>query len=167
MVTTALDDVPSNEHGRVIPMDGPYQVEGSEASATLLHRLSARLGLLSDTSVDQTQIVGVVSSFDVRHPVLTGTARVVRDPLVDDFQPGEILVASSTTPDFVNLMRVAAAIVTDWGGQSSHAALTARELSIPCIIGTAFASSVIRSGEEISIDFNTGVITRVDQVALP
>jgi pyruvate,water dikinase len=75
-----------------------------------------------------------------------------------EFQAGEILVASSTTPDFVPLMRKAAAIVTNMGGMLQHAAIFAREERLPCIVGTGFATSAFRTGQLITLDFLSGEI---------
>ncbi|HET6979501.1 MAG TPA: PEP-utilizing enzyme [Pyrinomonadaceae bacterium] len=92
---------------------------------------------------------------------IRGVVRVVRDPkAAADFKEGEILVAPSTTPDYVPLIRRASCIVTDWGGWTSHAALCAREMDIPCIIGTYHASHVLSSGEEVIIRVREGVVVR-------
>lgn len=71
---------------------------------------------------------------------------------------GKILVTGMTTPDFVPAMRKAAAIVTDEGGITCHAAIISRELGIPCIVGTKYATRMIRSGDKIEVRANHGVI---------
>ena len=58
-------------------------------------------------------------------------------------QEGEILVTGMTIPDFLPAMKKAAAIVTDQGGQTSHAAIVSRELGVPCIVGTKNASKIL------------------------
>ncbi|MGA8745623.1 MAG: phosphoenolpyruvate synthase [Solirubrobacterales bacterium] len=72
---------------------------------------------------------------------------------------GEVLVAHMTAPDWVPLMRRAAAIVTDSGGMTCHAAIVSRELGIPCVVGTAEATRVLRDGEVVTVDATTGVVT--------
>ena len=72
---------------------------------------------------------------------------------------GDVLVAHMTAPDWVPLMRKAAAIVTDAGGMTCHAAIVSRELGIPCVVGTAEATRVLRDGELITVDAGRGVIT--------
>ncbi len=74
------------------------------------------------------------------------------------FNPGEILVAPMTTPDFILLMKKAAAVVTDEGGLSSHAAIVSRELNVPCVIGTKIATKVLKDGDEVEVDANKGVV---------
>jgi len=65
-------------------------------------------------------------------------------------QPGEILVAAMTSPDWVPLMRRAAAIVTDAGGMTSHAAIVSRELGIPCVVGTRSATRTLKDGAQVT-----------------
>lgn len=72
--------------------------------------------------------------------------------------PGEILVTEMTTPDFVPAMKKAAAIVTDKGGQTSHAAIVSRELGIPCIVGTGSATSKLTANRVITVNGQTGEI---------
>ena len=72
--------------------------------------------------------------------------------------PGDVLVARMTTPDWVPLMRRAAAIVTDAGGMTCHAAIVARELGIPCVTGTGDATARLRDGEPVTVDGGRGEI---------
>ena len=79
------------------------------------------------------------------------------------FEQGDILIAPMTTPDFVPLMKKAAAIVTDEGGITCHAAIVSRELGVPCIIGTQIASKVFKDGELIEVKANHGVVRRMEK----
>jgi pyruvate, water dikinase len=72
---------------------------------------------------------------------------------------GEVLVAHMTAPDWVPLMRRAAAIVTDSGGMTCHAAIVSRELGIPCLVGTGSATETLRDGEEVTVDAGKGIVT--------
>ncbi len=69
------------------------------------------------------------------------------------------MVTHMTAPDWVPLMRRAAAIVTDSGGMTCHAAIVSRELGIPCVVGTAEATKVLRDGEVVTVDATRGVVT--------
>ena len=73
-------------------------------------------------------------------------------------QPGEVLVAPMTTPDWVPIMRRAAAIVTDAGGMTSHAAIVSRELGIPCVVGTRTATSTLRDGMLVTVNGKDGTV---------
>ena len=72
---------------------------------------------------------------------------------------GEVLVTHMTAPDWVPLMRRAAAIVTDSGGMTCHAAIVSRELGIPCVVGTVDATSTLRNGDLVTVDAGRGVVT--------
>ena len=89
----------------------------------------------------------------------SGRVRVVLDRAgASALEPGEVLVAPMTTPDWVPLMRRAAAIVTDSGGMTCHAAIVSRELGIPCLVGTGRGTDVLRTGEEVTVDAGRGVV---------
>jgi len=92
-----------------------------------------------------------------------GKAHVLMDvEKLSEFQAGEILVTEMTAPEWVPAMRKAAAIVTNSGGMTSHAAIVSRELGIPCIVGTASkgkpATAGIQNGEVITVDSKLGVV---------
>jgi phosphoenolpyruvate synthase/pyruvate phosphate dikinase len=74
------------------------------------------------------------------------------------FSEGEILVAPHTSPNLIELMRRAAAIITDEGGITSHAAIVSRELKKPCIIGTKIATQVLKDGNLVEVDADKGIV---------
>ncbi|MEO6194536.1 MAG: PEP-utilizing enzyme [Thermoanaerobaculia bacterium] len=78
------------------------------------------------------------------------------------FREGDVLVSVETDPDLVPLMRKAAAIVTDQGGITSHAAIIARELGVPCVTGVAGATTIIREGDLLVVDAHRGTVEVVD-----
>jgi pyruvate, water dikinase len=89
----------------------------------------------------------------------SGPARVVSGPAEGDrLAAGDVLVAQMTTPDWAPMMRRAAAIVTDSGGMTCHAAIVSRELGIPCVVGTSEATSRLREGELVTVDATHGVV---------
>lgn len=77
---------------------------------------------------------------------------------------GDIIVASMTMPDYLPAMKKAAAIVTDEGGATSHAAIVSRELKIPCIVGTKIATKVLSEGELVEVNANHGVVRRLKKI---
>ena len=88
-----------------------------------------------------------------------GRVCIVKDASdIGKIQVGDILVAPETTPDYILAMRKAAAFVTDQGGITSHAAIIAREMHKPCIIGTKIATSVLNDGDLIEVDATEGEI---------
>lgn len=91
----------------------------------------------------------------------SGTARVLSTIEESDrFRQGDILVTRMTAPDWVPLMRKSAAIVTDEGGMTAHAAIVSRELGIPCIVGTREATKKLPDGESVTVDATSGVVYR-------
>ena len=96
----------------------------------------------------------------------TGPVRVLASPDEGDrLEPGEILVAHVTSPDWVPAMRRAAALVTDGGGMTCHAAIVSRELGVPCVVGTRDATTVLRDGEVVTVDGARGLVTEGAVVA--
>jgi pyruvate, water dikinase len=94
--------------------------------------------------------------------------RVCRLTAVDEgarLRDGDVLVAAMTAPDWVPTMRRAAALVTDSGGMTCHAAIVSRELGVPCIVGTRQATTVLRDGELVTVDGTTGQVYEGDVVA--
>lgn len=74
------------------------------------------------------------------------------------FKKGEILVTRVTDPNYVPLMKIAKAVITDIGGITSHAAIVSRELGVPCIIGTKIATQVLKDGMMVEVDAEQGVV---------
>ncbi len=139
-------------------MTEPFIAEGAEADRAI-EQLNSRLNFLAGgVAVPSEQLKGVTTYYDPAEPIIEGTARLIRDPKTERLEVGEILVAPSTTPDYANAINRCKAIVTDWGGQTSHAAIVSRELKKPCIIGTNYASQVLRSGDMIQLDLEKSVV---------
>jgi len=85
--------------------------------------------------------------------VASGKVKIMRDAsYIDEVLNGDILVAEMTTPDYVPAMKRAAAIVTDRGGRTAHAAIVSRELGIPCVVGAEEATTTLKDGQIVSVD---------------
>lgn len=88
-----------------------------------------------------------------------GTVKIVNTPEdMGKMQQGDILVAVATTPSCVPAMKKAAAIVSDEGGLTCHAAIVSRELRVPCVVGTKIATSVLKDGDEVEVDAEKGIV---------
>ena len=101
---------------------------------------------------------GPVTGVAVGGGVVTGRVRVVLDPAAVDFEPGEILVCRTTDPGWVSFFHLAAGVAIDMGGQMSHGAIVARELGLPCVIGTGDGTRRLRTGELVRLDGSNGEI---------
>ena len=99
----------------------------------------------------------LVSGLSIGGDVVSGPVCIIRDPRnIDRFVPGSVLVTTTTNPDWVPIMRRAAAIVTDRGGRTSHAAIVSRELGVPAIIGTGEATKVLRQEQYVTVSCAEG-----------
>jgi pyruvate,water dikinase len=90
-----------------------------------------------------------------------GVRRIANASQLHLFKPGEVLVADTTTPDWEPVMKTAAAIVTNRGGRTCHAAIVARELGIPAVVGAEGASEKLKDGEPVTVSCAEGDIGRV------
>jgi pyruvate,water dikinase len=100
--------------------------------------------------------------------IASGPARVVTDAhRLSAFRPGEVLVADTTTPDWEPVMKTAAAIVTNRGGRTCHAAIVARELGIPAVVGAERATSALSEGQVVTVSCAEGDTGMVYDGAVP
>jgi len=89
----------------------------------------------------------------------SGTIIIIKSPKeINRVKKGQILVTSMTTPDFVPAMKIVSGIITDKGGQTSHAAIVSRELGVPCVVGTKIATKFFKEGEVVTLNGTTGEI---------
>jgi pyruvate,water dikinase len=104
--------------------------------------------------------VGSAAASGVAH-VITSTAGL------SSFRPNEVLIADTTTPDWEPVMKNAAAIVTNRGGRTCHAAIVARELGIPAVVGAANATDQLGSGQMVTVSCAEGEVGRVYEGEVP
>ena len=103
-----------------------------------------------------------VSGQSASKGIVTGNVKVlfsVED--IHKIKKGDILVTTMTTPDYILAMRKAAAFITDEGGITCHAAIIAREMNKPCIIGTKNATKILKDGDLVEVDANTGIVKKL------
>jgi pyruvate,water dikinase len=118
------------------------------------------------TAAAQADAAPVLQGLGASPGIAVGRVRVLTSVEESSLlQQGEILVTHMTSPDWVPLMRNAAAVVTDAGGMTSHAAIVSRELGIPCVVGTAGATLRLRSGTLVTVDGEAGTVTAGDHRA--
>jgi pyruvate,water dikinase len=100
-----------------------------------------------------------VSGLGASPGVAEGRVRIVHDAADDiDIDTGDILVCPTTDPSWVSLMTVAAALVIDIGAAVSHGAIVARELGLPCVIGTKSGTRDLRDGDLVRVDGTSGLV---------
>ncbi len=104
----------------------------------------------------------------VGEKIATGAVRSISNTrALSSFRPGEVLLSESTSPDWEPVMKIASAIVTERGGRTCHAAIVARELGVPAIVGATGARSKIKTGRTVTVSCAEGDAGRVYDGALP
>ncbi len=104
----------------------------------------------------------VVAGTSVGNRIGTGKANMIMSVKdINDFKEGDVLVTEMTDPDWVPIMKIASAIVTDKGGRTCHAAIVSRELGIPCVVGTGNASELIHDGMPLTVSCTEGDVGSV------
>jgi pyruvate,water dikinase len=169
----AIEDHYTRRLGRSTPMDIEWARDGLDGRLYIVQArpetvVSRRaFGVIEECRLDGKG-VSRASGRAVGSGIATGRARVVGD--VSDlaaFKPGEILVADTTMPDWGTVMKIAAAVVTNCGGRTCHAAIVARELGIPAVVGCDDATRVIRTGDELTVSCGEGATGHVYDGVLP
>ena len=106
----------------------------------------------------------LVQGKSVGKKIAAGTARVIKDVAdINQLQPGEVLVTDMTDPDWEPIMKIAAAIVTNRGGRTCHAAIVSRELGLPAVVGTGNATAAIPTGADVTVSCAEGETGNVYQ----
>ncbi|MEU5847937.1 PEP-utilizing enzyme [Saccharopolyspora shandongensis] len=90
--------------------------------------------------------------------VVEGKIRVVHDPAFTDVEPGEVIVCATTDPSWASVLFLSSALVVDVGGLLSHAAVVAREVGVPCVIGTGDGTKVFSTGDHVRVDGTAGTV---------
>ncbi len=130
--------------------DGDYKIITGEE----VRRIESALGQQQDTK----SLKGTIAY----RGIARGVVRIVYDPRDSmEFNEGDILVTGMTRPEFLLLMKKAGAIVTDSGGILSHAAIVARELKKPCLIGTERATKILQTGDVVEVDAEQGIVRKI------
>ncbi len=109
-----------------------------------------------------SELRGQTASLGKTPGVVRGTVKIIMTPTdMPKMKNGDILVAVSTNPDVVPAMKKAAAIITEQGGVTCHAAIVSRELGIPCVIGTKIATRVLKDGDIVEVDASHGIVKKL------
>ncbi len=150
------------------PMDMEWAKDGTDGKLYMVQArpetvASQRRGsILEEYRLAAHQLTPVITGRAVGEKIAVGNARVIRDlEQLNEFRPGEVLVSDTTTPDWEPVMKTAAAIVTNRGGRTCHAAIIARELGIPAVVGSSDATRTINDGDLVTVSCAEGDVGRV------
>ncbi|HYJ09569.1 MAG TPA: phosphoenolpyruvate synthase [Polyangiaceae bacterium] len=162
----AIEEHYSAKAGRPMPMDIEWAKDGPTGE---LYIVQARPETVHALRAPQLELFALKGKGKVRvhgksvgSKIGSGAVRVIRSAAeLRSFRPGEVLVAPMTDPDWEPVLRKAAAVVTDQGGRTCHAAIVSRELGIPCVVGTHDGTSILRDGELVTVSCAEGDDGRV------
>jgi len=152
-----IEDHYSERHGRPTPMDIEWARDGRSGELFILqarpetvHSQDARPRLELHRLRERSEVL--VRGKNVGQRIAAGPVRVIHGPeALSTFREGEVLVADMTDPDWEPVLRRAAAVVTDHGGRTCHAAIVSREIGIPCVVGCGDATRVLETGREVTV----------------
>jgi pyruvate, water dikinase len=163
----------SKQAGHPEPMDMEWAKDGIDQRLYVVQaRPETVASNKSTTVIEQFTLTGsgkaIVTGRSVGGRIGSGTVRRIMSAAgIGEFKPGEVLLTDSTTPDWEPVMKHAAAIITDRGGRTCHAAIVAREFGIPAVIGCVDATEKLKTGDEVTVSCAGGDLGKVYEGKLP
>ena len=158
-----IEDHYSQVRGTYTPMDIEWAKDGLTGELYIVQARPETVQSQKTANVLQTYKLDAVgdniltTGRSVGEKIGAGVARVILEVTdIDRFQPGEVLVTNKTDPDWEPIMKQASAIVTNQGGRTCHAAIIAREMGIPAIVGCNNATSSIQTGQDVTVSCAEG-----------
>jgi pyruvate,water dikinase len=168
-----IEDHYSQHAGHPMPMDIEWAKDADDGQLYVIQArpetvASQRAAAAFDTYSLKGRAPVLVTGRAVGEKIAAGPVRVISGPHeLAGFQPGEVLVTQSTSPDWEPVMKIAAAIVTERGGRTCHAAIVARELGVPAVVGAEGAKGGLKTGQVVTVSCAEGDIGRVYDGRLP
>jgi pyruvate, water dikinase len=162
-----IEDHYTRRHGADTPMDIEWAKDGVSGR---MYVVQARPETVHSRRVHpklrvyalRDHVAPLIDGLAIGDGIVTGRVRVLKDPRdAGALRPGEILVTEITDPDWEPAMKNAAGIVTDRGGRTSHAAIVARELGVPAVVGTQRATTLLHDGDAITLSCAEGETGRI------
>ena len=163
----------SQKAGHPLPMDMEWAKDGKDGQLYMIQaRPETVISQRSKNMLEEFVLQGtgkiLVTGRSVGEKIASGTAHSILDTdHLSDFKAGEVLIADTTSPDWEPVMKTAAAIVTNRGGRTCHAAIVSRELGIPAVVGAENATTTIPDGEILTVSCAEGDTGKVYQGKIP
>ncbi|ADU96939.1 phosphoenolpyruvate synthase [Thermovibrio ammonificans HB-1] len=166
---TEIEEYYSKKHGRWTPMDVEWAKDGERNELYIVqarpetvhsHKDYSKITVYKVTEPPEEREKKVlVKGIAVGRKIATGTVKVLMSvEEADRFNEGDVLVTDMTDPDWEPIMKKASAIVTNRGGRTCHAAIVARELGVPAVVGTGNATEVLKEGQEVTVSCAEGTV---------
>lgn len=163
----------SKKAAKPTPMDVEWAKDGKDGSLYIIQARPETVASRRNPEALQTYSLkspgkALAEGRAVGEKIAAGRVRLIRSEReLKNFRPGEVLVATATSPDWEPVMKLAAAIVTDHGGRTCHAAIIARELGVPAVVGTGNFSKRAKTGAAVTVSCAEGDIGHVFEGELP
>ena len=171
-VALKIEDHYSAHAGRPTPMDIEWAKDAGDGRLYVVQARPETVASQRTAEIKTYRMLGqgavLVNGRAVGEAVAAGAVRIIRSEAdLKAFRPGEVLVAESTSPDWEPVMKRACAVVTDRGGRTCHAAIVARELGVPAVVGTGDATARLSDGQRVTVSCADGETGRVYQGDVP
>lgn len=169
----AIERHMSARAGHAMPMDVEWAKDGVDGRLYIVQARPETVASQRSTRTIEEYVLpahaqAIVTGRAVGSKIASGAVRNVGSAAdLAVFRPGDVLVAQTTAPDWEPVMKTASAIVTDRGGRTCHAAIVARELGIPAVVGTSLATKVLRDGTAVTVSCAQGDTGHVYAGVLP
>jgi pyruvate, water dikinase len=168
-----IEDHYSAQRGQPVPMDIEWAKDGASGELFVVQARPETIQSRKDAQVlEQYRLERrgrvIVEGRSVGSRIESGPVQIIRDAKeIESFRDGSVLVTDITDPDWEPVMRRAAAIVTNRGGRTCHAAIVSREIGVPAVIGTGNATDLLCDGQLVTVSCADGETGRVYEGALP
>ena len=162
-----IEDHYSSSAGHPVPMDIEWAKDADDKQIYIIQARPETVASRREPTSFETYNLkesasALVTGRAVGEKIAAGPVRVIADARdLAKFRPGEVLVTESTSPDWEPVMKIAAAIVTERGGRTCHAAIVARELGVPAVVGAIGAKEVLKTGSVVTVSCAEGEAGRV------
>jgi pyruvate,water dikinase len=157
----------SAKAGKPRPMDMEWAKDGADGELYMVQArpetvASQRRGNVLETYQLQAPGELLAAGRSIGEKIASGPVRIITDLAhLAEFRPGDVLVADTTTPDWEPVMKTAGAVVTNRGGRTCHAAIVARELGIPAVVGVDNATTALKTGDLVTVSCAEGDTGRI------
>ena len=163
----AIEEHYSKKAKKFKPMDMEWAKDGKTKQLFIVQARPETVQSQKDINVLEDYVLKekgkvIATGLSVGTKIASGKAHVIKNVSdIKSFKPGQILITEKTDPDWEPIMKVASAIVTNKGGRTAHAAIVARELGIPAIVGTSNGTELIKTGTDITINCAEGEVGKI------
>ena len=157
-----IEDYYSRKAGHFKPMDMEWAKDGQTGKLFIVQARPETVTSQRNPNILETYILSkrgkvLTEGSSVGAKIVSGTVNVIKDVKdISRFRAGEVLVTEMTDPDWEPIMKKAAAIVTNSGGRTCHAAIISRELGVPCVVGTGTGTEDLKKGKPVTVSCAEG-----------